>query len=106
MQTLSTISILITIAAGGGLLIAGVRFLLSGLRTAPERAEGYARLVYFGRSFRCAITGVSALVAGLGFAVDQRSLAWLFIVIGVQELWESTVLIAILRTAEERALVR
>jgi hypothetical protein len=97
--------LVISMVAGAALVGAAIEIALRCARTDAAAGGGYERLVLMGRSFRCFIVGISAMVAAFGFFIEHRTLALLSVTIGLQELYESSVLIRILEAArreEER----
>src|SRR5688572_8719925 len=99
----ASVILVISIAAGSALIAAAIKLAVRCVRTDAAAGGGYERLIHMGQSFRCFIVGISGMVAAYGFFIEHRTLGWLFVTIGLQELYESSVLIRICETARRDA---
>ncbi len=88
-------------------LLFGAGFLVKGLRVAWQarqvhvgKAKQVRQLICVGRGFRCFVVGLGLIGFAAGVHFEKQVLIVLAVAIGLEELYEATLLVGLLRYAE------
>jgi hypothetical protein len=100
MGAFATVLEALSIAIGASLVVSGVRVQIT--RRRQSALEGPTELRWLARSFRRVVAGLAFVGVGAGLMADISWLVTLSLIIGGQELLESSIIAAALHDEEKR----